>query len=155
MTVQPRVSFKSIMGRRLGLGAYGELASNSTGTPVAITHKAVTASAVIGAEASDARAITVTLKDAHGVAIDSIEACTLEVYTDSTMADWSAGGSTGLAQGASGKLLALVAKKSFRAITTSAGVIAISYTDTGTTASYLGVILGNGNRVGLGVMTNA
>lgn len=155
MATQVRSLFKSILGSRLGLGAYGQLAVKSSGTAYDITTKAVTATAVIGAEAADARAITITLKDANGNVIDSIEEFGIEVYADATMADWSAGGSTGLAQGASGKLLAVVAKKVFRATTTTAGICALTYTDTGTAAAYLAVVFGNGNRVGLGLMTNA
>jgi len=158
VTVQPRPSFKSILGKRLGLGAYGELASNNAGTPIQLTSKAVTASFVISAEAAttaDTRDLTITLKDAHGNALDYAEMFEIHVYAASTQLDWSAGGSTGIVQGAAGKLLLVSAKKIFKAITNTSGVWTGTYLDTGTAAAYLGIILPNGVRVAGGLLTNA
>lgn len=158
MTTQPRSSFRSILGRRLGLGAYGELLSAMSGSSVQLSSKAATATITISAEGAtqaDQRDITITLKDANGNAIDYAEEFTLEVYAASTMLDWSTGGSTGIAQGASGKALALVAKKVFKCITTTAGVCALTYVDTGTVAAYLGITLPNGVRIAGGTLTNA
>jgi hypothetical protein len=158
MTTQPRTSYKNILGKRLGLGAYNELLTNSTGTYKQLTSKAVSATITISAEGAtqaDQRDITITLLDGNGNALDYAEEFTIENYAASTMLDWSTGGSTGLAQGASGKLLALVAKKVFKGITTTSGVITLTYVDTGTVASYLGITLPNGVRIAGGLMTNA
>jgi len=158
MTTQPRSSYLSIFGRRLGIGPYGELLTNLTGTPKQITSKAASATITISAEGAtqaDQRDITITLLDGNGNALDYAEEFTIENYAASTMLDWSSGGSTGLAQGASGKLLALVAKKIFKGITTTGGVITLTYVDTGTVASYLAITLPNGVRIAGGLMTNA
>lgn len=151
MTTQAR-AYKSILGKRFGLDGYNRPVANGT----VIGPKAVDATITIGAESSDARAITIQLKDANGNAVD--EATTFEIimYSDASMTDFvAAGGSTGLAAGASGKLLALVAKKAFLATSTAAGLVAATYTDTGTAAGYLAVRLPNGRVIGGGLVTNA
>ena len=142
----------SLHGRRLGVGFNNELISNDLN----VTMPAVDATITVGAEAGDARAITVQLKDSNGVAINYIAEVGLDVLLDATGTDWAAtGGSTGLAAGASGKLLTLVSKKRFLARTTSAGLLAMTWTDTGTEAAYLGVVLPNGRTVISAAMTNA
>lgn len=158
MTTQPR-AFKSIMGKRLGVGAYGQVATQTPTTVLDITPKCVDATISIsaeGASVANQRDITITLKDAHGNAIDYAENFEIVMYLSSAMTDFMAtGGSTGIAAGASGKILAVVAKKIFRCITTTAGVCQVIYTDTGTEAGYLGVTLPNGRVVAGGVITNA
>ena len=57
------------------------------------------------------------------------------------------GGSTGIAIGANGAILALVAKKVFKAISSAAGLIGVTWTDTGTETFNLGVRLPNGRVV--------
>lgn len=154
MTVQPR-SFKSILGKMLGLDAYGRLESNG----IKLTPKAVDATITISAEGAtvaNQRDISITLKDANGNAVDEATVCELVLFSSSAMTDFVAtGGSTGIAAGASGKIQAIVAKKLFRAISTTAGVIAVIYTDTGTDAGYFAVRLPNGRIVAGGDITNA
>lgn len=154
MTTQPR-ALKSIMGRRLGIGSYGQLVAQGTN----ISQPAVDATIVIsaeGASVADTRDLTITLKDAHGNAIDYAENFEIYMYSTSAMVDFvAAGGSTGVVQGASGKLLAIVAKKIFACITTTAGVWTGTYLDTGTAAGYLAVKLPNGRVIGGGLVTNA
>ena len=95
MTTQPRATHKSVLGKRLGVGAYNELQSNG----FAITRPAVNATITISAEAAttaDTRDLSITLKDAHGNAIDYAEDFIIGMYTDSTMTDFvAAGGSVG------------------------------------------------------------
>lgn len=145
----------SIHGRRLALGDKGQLVANS----IEISRPCVDATITISAEAAtvaNQRDISITLKDAKGNAINYAEMVELIVFSSSAMTDFTAtGGTTGIAAGASGKILALVAKKVFRAISTTAGAIAVTYVDTGTDAAYLGVRLPNGRIVAGGTLTNA
>lgn len=154
MTTQPR-GYKSILGFRFGIDAYQRAVSRGK----AMTHKAVDATISISAEAAtvaDQRNITITLKDANGNAVDEATVFEIMLFSSAAMTDFvAAGGSTGIAAGASGKVQAIVAKKLFRAITTTAGVCEVIYTDTGTDAGYLAVRLPNGNIVPGGVITNA
>lgn len=142
----------SIHGRRFGLGGSGELVSNEK----ELTSPTVDATIAVGAEASDARAITIQLLDVDGQAIDFREVVDIIVLLDANGSNFVAtGGSTGIAQGASGKLLTIVAKKLFKAISTAAGVITLTWTDTGTEAAYLGVRLPNGRVIVSDPLTNA
>lgn len=154
MTTQPR-ALKSIFGRRLGVGAYGQLVAHG----INISQPAVDATISISAEGAtvaNQRDITITLKDAQGNALDYAENFEIVMYLSSAMTDFMAtGGSTGIAAGASGKLLAVVAKKVFKGITTTAGVCQVIYTDTGTEAGYLAIALPNGRVIGGGLVTNA
>lgn len=143
---------QSLKGRLLGVTDLGNLAGNG----LEITRPCVDASIVVGAEISNARAITVTLKDGKGSPITYAENVELLVLADAGGVDFVAtGGSTGIAIGASGKLLTVTAKKYFKAISTVAGVIALTWTDTGTEVAYLGVRLPNGRIVVSDPLTNA
>lgn len=114
------------------------------------------ATITVGAEASDVRAITVQLKNRWGRNINFAAEVELAVLLNAAGTDFAAtGGSTGIAIGASGKLQQIVAKKRFKARSTTAGVIALTWTDTGTEAAYLGVILPNGKQVVSAALTNA
>jgi hypothetical protein len=154
MATQTR-ALKSILGKRLGLNAYGQLESNG----IAATQKAVNATIVISAEAAtvaNQRDITITLKDANGNAVDEATVFEIVLFSSSAMTDFVAtGGTTGIAAGASGKIQALVAKKLFRAITTTAGVCEVIYTDTGSDPGYLAIRLPGGRVVAGGSITNA
>lgn len=151
--------YKSILGQMLGVSDRGNLVSAAGGAQKNVTspccHVTGTISAK-GATVANQRDITLQLRDANGDAIDYSETVEIVLFTSSAMTDFVAtGGSTGIAIGASGKLLAVVAKKLFRAISTTAGVIALTWTDTGTEACYLGVRLPNGVVVPIGSLTNA
>lgn len=158
MTTQPR-PYRSILGKRIGLGAYGQVASQNPTAIFDITPKCVDASITVSAEGTpgaDQRAITITLKDIHGNAIDYAETVDIVMLLNSGGTDFVAtGGSTGIAIGASGKLLAIVAKKVFKAISTTSGVIALTWTDTGTEAAFLGLYLPGGQRVISSTLQNA
>lgn len=150
--------FKSIVGRRLGLNSYGSLSSNNTGTQVPMSSHVASAVITVSAEAAttaNTRDISITLKDHNGATLDYAQEFEIVNFSASTMLDWAAtGGSTGISA-VTGKLLALVAKKHFKAITTTAGVWTGSYLDTGTDAGYLGIILPNGTKIAGGLLTNA
>lgn len=142
----------SIHGRKLGLAKDNSLVSNG----LQVTSPAVDAAITVGAEAADARAITIQLKDATGKAIAYRELVDVFVFADAAGAAFATtGGSTGIAIGASGALLTSVAKKSFVATSTTAGVIALTWTDTGTEAAFLGVRLPSGRIVFSSALTNA
>jgi hypothetical protein len=109
---------------------------------------AVSGTVVVAAATASPRAITVQLKDAAGANIDYVETVEVTVFTSIARTAYVVtGGSTGLAIGASGALLPIVAKKHFLAQTTAAGLLALTHTDTGTDACYLGVRLPNGEYI--------
>lgn len=109
-----------------------------------------------GASVANQRDITIQFTDAGGNNMDTYVHCQIVAFLNAAGSDFAAtGGSTGIAAGASGKILAVVAKKIFRAISNATGELKIIYTDTGTEAVYLGVILPNGEVLVPGALTNA
>lgn len=150
----PRRRFRSIAGRAFGLGAYNELTTK--GGDIQITRPCVDASITVGAEASDARAITIQLKDGNGNDIDYVEEVEIHMFLDAgRLAYVVTGGSTGIAIGTDGALLALVAKKVFIATSEADGDIDLTWTDTGTEVAFLGLKLPNGRYVMSSALTNA
>lgn len=142
----------SIHGRRLALGAKGQLVSNS----IEISRPCVDATITVGAENTNVRAITIQLKDAKGNDIDYVETVELILFLDAARTAFVVtGGSTGLAIGTDGALLAVVAKKYFLATSEADGDIDLTWTDTGSEAAYLGVRLPNGRIVMSAALTNA
>lgn len=151
MATQPR-AVKSILGKKFGLGAYNQLVSNA----IDITPKCVDASITVGAEAGDARAITIQLKDALGNDIDYVEEVELVLFlTADRLAYVVTGGSTGIAIGTDGALSTVVAKKRFYATSEADGDIDLTWTDTGTEAAFLGLKLPTGRWVMSSALTNA
>ena len=121
-----------------------------------MTAPAVDATITVGAESTNARAITIQLLDAWGRALNYREHIDITMLLDSSGADFrTVGGSTGLAQGADGKLLAIVAKKRFVGITDPTGKITAVYTDTGTEVGYIGIRLPTGRVIVSDPVTNA
>jgi hypothetical protein len=111
----------------------------------------------VGAENANVRAITIQLKDNQGRDIDYVETVEIILFTSTAMTAFVAtGGSTGIAIGTDGALLAIVAKKYFLATSEADGDIDLTWTDTGTEAAVIGVRLPNG-RIVLGdqALTNA
>lgn len=114
------------------------------------------ASVVVSAETANVRTIAIQLKDAQGKDIAHRAAVQIAVLADANGdAFAAAGGSTGIAIGADGALLPIVAKKLFLAISEADGDIDLTWTDTGTEAAYLAVILPNGRMVVSAALTNA
>jgi len=99
----------------------------------------------IGDEASNARAITIQLTDAAGADVASIQPVMLGVFANSAgTAFATTGGTTGLAIGTDGALLAMVAKKLFIATCEADGDIDLTWTDTNVESVYLGVLVAGG-----------
>lgn len=130
-------------GRELGIAEAGNLASNGK----ALSSPCVDATITVDPTSTSPRAITIQLLDAQGRDIDYVESVEIAVFSDITRTAFSAGGSTGLAIGTDGALLAQVAKQLFLATSEADGDIDLTHTDTGTVACYLGVRLPNGRWV--------
>jgi hypothetical protein len=148
------MSIKSLHGRQLGIGQRGNLVGR--GGDIAITQPCVDAVITVGAENANVRAITIQLLDADGNDINYVENVELHVFLNAAMTAYVVtGGSTGIAIGTDGALLALVAKKIFVATSEADGDIDLTWTDTGTEAAFLGVKLPNGRMVVSAALTNA
>lgn len=142
----------SLHGRQLMLSEAGNLISNGK----QLHMPCVDASITVGAEAGDARAITIQLKDADGNDIDYVETVEVHMFLNAARTAYVVtGGSTGIAIGTDGALLALVAKKVFIATSEADGDIDLTWTDTGTEAAYLGLKLPNGKFIMSDALTNA
>ena len=114
------------------------------------------ASIVVGAENTNVRAITIQLKDGQGKDLAARAVVEIAVFADANGdAFVVTGGSTGIAIGTDGALLPIVAKKLFKAVSEADGDIDLTWTDTGTEAAYLGVVLPNGKIVVSAALTNA
>lgn len=145
-------NMKSILGRMLGVGRQLQLISNE----IEISRPCVDASITVAAEAGDARAITIQLKDAFGNDIDYVEEVEIHMFLNAARTAYVVtGGTTGIAIGTDGALLALVAKKIFVATSEADGDIDLTWTDTGTEAAFLGLKLPNGRFVMSDALTNA
>lgn len=142
----------SIHGRRFALGPYNELKSRG----IQITRPCVDASITVGDENANVRAITIQLKDADGNDIDYVETVEVIVFANAAMTAFAGtGGSTGLAIGTDGALLAVVAKKYFLATSEADGDIDLTWTDIGTESVAVGVRLPNGRVVVTDAFANA
>lgn len=109
----------------------------------------------VGAEVTNVRAIAIQLRDGQGNDLATRGAVQIAVFADANGDAFVAtGGSTGIAVGTDGALLPLVAKKLFLAVSEADGDIDLTWTDTGTEAAYLGVILPNGKLVMSAALTN-
>lgn len=142
----PFQTVKSIVGRRLGLGKYGNLVASESGSPIELTPKCAGARITIGAENTNVRAITIQLIDANGDDVAVGEIVKVYVFADATrIALAGTGGSTGIAIGTDGTILrTITAKKQFEIISEADGDIDLTWTDTATESVVLGVLLPNG-----------
>lgn len=154
MATEPR-AFKSILGRRLGQGGNGQMVVNDIDATPKCVDATITVSAE-GATSADQRDITIQLKDAFGDDIDYAEQVMVVLYADAARAAYVAtGGSTGIEIGTDGALLALVAKKVFLVTSETDGDIDLTWTDTGTEAAYLALVLPTGRIIMSDALTNA
>lgn len=146
------VAQTSLHGRKLGLTPKNNLISNG----IEVTHPCVDATITVAAEAGDARAITIQLKDALGNDVAEVTPVEIHMFANAAMTAYvTTGGSTGIAIGTDGALLAVVAKKFFLATSEADGDIDLTWTDTGTEAAYLGLKLPNGRMIVSAALTNA
>jgi len=113
------------------------------------------ASITVGAEAGDARTITIQLKNADGSDRAQVDNILAALYLNSAMTAFATtGGSTGIAIGTDGALLALVAKKAWWLTSEADGDIDLTWTDTGTEPAFLGLFLPSGRVVVSSALTN-
>lgn len=134
----------SLHGRRLGITTEGNLAGNSK----VVTMPCVDAEIVVADAVSTTRAITIQLKDINGNDINYVETVELILFLNAGRTAFAAtGGSTGIAIGTDGALLALVAKKVFLATSEADGDIDLTFTDNASEVCFLGVRLPNGRIV--------
>lgn len=112
-------------------------------------------SITVGTENTNVRAITIQLKDGQGADLAIRGSVHIAVFADANGDAFVAtGGSTGIAVGTDGALLPIVTKKLFLAVSEADGDIDLTWTDTGTEAAYLGIILPNGKLVISAALTN-
>jgi hypothetical protein len=113
------------------------------------------ASFTVSAEVSNVRTIAIQLKDGTGADIAARQAVRIAVFADANGDAFAAtGGSTGIAIGTDGALVPIVAKKLFEVVSEADGDIDLTWTDTGTEAAFLGIILPNGKLVMSTALTN-
>ncbi len=142
----------SLHGKMVGLSPENNLVSEG----IEISRPAVDAIITVGLEVANVRAINIQLNDSTGSAIVDVETVEIIMFLNAARTAFAAvGGSTGIAIGTDGALLALVAKKVFLATSETTGSIDLSWTDTGTEVAYLGVRLPNGRIVMSAALTNA
>lgn len=148
-------AFLSLHGRVLGLDiAKGNLKGGTS--EVNLTQPCADAEITVGAEDNNVRDITIQLKDANGNDLTQRQMVMAVVLADAKGdAFATTGGSTGIEIGTDGALLALVAKKVFLLISEDDGDIDLTWTDTGSEAAYLGLILPNGRMIISDALTNA
>ena len=116
----------------------------------------LTAIITVGAEVGNARAIAIQFKDGPGNDINYRLALLVLVLADANGdAFVGTGGTTGIAIGTDGALIALVAKKVFLAISEADGDLDLTWTDTGTEAAYLGLMMPNGRLIISSALTNS
>lgn len=151
--------FQSIMGR-IGLGASKNLLVRQGAGYLNVTQPCVDAEITVSAEgavAANRREIAIQLKDANGDDIDYQEVVDVFVVGAANLnAIVGTGGSTGIAIGTDGAILAtIVAKKHFVVASEADGDIDLTWLDTGTEAAYLALRLPNGRVVFSDALTNA
>lgn len=134
---------KSIEGREFGLADTGNLVGNG----LQITAPLADASIAVSSETTNVRTVTIQLKDIHGNDLAYVGDVWIGVFSDTTRTAFATGGSTGLAIGTDGALLAVVAKKLFLATSESDGDIDMTWTDTGTESVSVGIRLPTGRWV--------
>ena len=116
----------------------------------------LTAIITVGAEVGNQRAITIQFQSGTGADINYRIAVLVLVLADANGDAFVAtGGSTGIAVGTDGALLALVAKKAFIAISEADGDLDLTWTDTGVEAAYLGLLMPNGRLIISTALTNS
>jgi hypothetical protein len=144
----------SIIGNDVSVASAGNLVNGTS--EVRMTPACCGATITVGAENTNARAITIQLTDANGADMAEVTAVHAYLFLNAQATAFAAtGGSTGIAIGTDGALLALVAKKAWILTSESDGDIDLTWTDTGNEAAYLGLLLPNGKLVMSDALTNA
>lgn len=142
----------SVKGRRLSIAPNGNL----TGQDKRLTHPCVNATITVGNESTNVRVITIQLLDAYGKDVSEVTHFELHVFANAAGTAYATtGGSTGVAIGTDGALLAVVAKKIFACTSESDGDWDGTWTDTGTESVAIGIKLPNGNMIISDAFANA
>ena len=137
----------SVHGRKLGLGAAGQLTAHGIDISQPCANATITVSAE-GATTANVRDIRIQLLDANGKDIDYVEEVEIALFlTADRLAYVATGGSTGIEIDGDGALSTIVAKKRFYATSEADGDIGLKWTDTGTEVAFLGVKLPGGRYV--------
>tara|TARA_R110000868_G_scaffold98841_1_gene272159 strand:+ start:340 stop:729 length:390 start_codon:yes stop_codon:yes gene_type:complete len=114
------------------------------------------ATITVSAEATDVRTLTVQVTDALGASIAQQVLLDVIVYTTAAAtALATTGGSTGIASTAGVTIVTVTAKKVFKMQTTAAGLLTLTWTDTGTESVAVGVWLPNGKLIITAAFANA
>ena len=140
---------REIHGRHLQQDiTQGNLVSDALSTTLPITNAAISATITVGAEgtpAANQRAVTITLLNANGVAINYIQTFEVIVYADATRAALcTTGGSSAMAAVTGIIVSQPLAKKHYFCQTNASGLCVLTWIDTATETVALGVILPNG-----------
>lgn len=152
MSLGQDIALTSIHGLKLGLGVKGNLVAQGT----SITSNAVDVSIAVAASQTSPRAITIQALNADGTNIAHAQLLEIDVFLDAAGVAWAVtGGSTGIAVGASGALITVLSKLSFRAHTTITGLLALTWTDTAHEVAFLGVKMPSGRTVYSAALTTA
>lgn len=154
-TVAPTFNgLKSLLGRLLTRANQGNLGFGFGAAAIPITNPCCRASIAVSDESTNVRTLTIQLQDALGNDINYVETVKVAVFSDATRTAFATGGSTGLAIGTDGALLAIVAKKLFIVTSESDGDIDLTWTDTGTESVSVALYLPNGNVVTTAAFAN-
>jgi hypothetical protein len=144
----------SVFGNDVAVASTGNLVNGTS--EVRMTPACCGATISVGAENANVRAITIQLTDANGADMAEATVVKAHLFLDAgALAFAATGGSTGIAIGTDGALLAVVAKKSWILTSEADGDIDLTWTDTGNEAAYLGLELPNGKLVMSSALTNA
>lgn len=149
------MSIVSLHGRRLGLAQTGNFVGNGMQLSSPLADAVITVSAE-AAVAANRREIGIQLLDVNGNELTEVVQLMAVVYLNAAATSFVVtGGSTGIAIGTDGALLALVAKKVFLLTCEADGDIDLTWTDTGDEAAYLGLWMPSGRIVMSSALTNA
>lgn len=114
------------------------------------------ATITVSSETADVRTLTVQVTDALGASIAQQVLLDVVVYASAAATALAGtGGSTGIAATAGLIVATITAKKVFKMQTTAAGLLTLTWTDTGTESVAVGVWLPNGKLVITAAFANA
>ena len=141
----------SVRGRKLSVATN----ANLVGQDKRISHPAVDCTITVGTESTNVRVITIQLLDAYGKDVSEVTPFEIHVFSAADGLQYATGGSTGVAIGTDGELLAIVAKLIFACTSEADGDWDGTWTDTGTESVSIAVKLPNGNMIASTAFANA
>ena len=141
----------SVRGRKLSVAKN----ANLVGQDKRISHPAVDCTITVGTESTNVRVITLQFLDAYGEDVSEVTPFEIHVFSSAAGTAYATGGSTGVAIGTDGALLAIVAKLIFACTSEADGDWDGTWTDTGTESVSIAVKLPNGNMIASTAFANA